>query len=124
MVDGGQPLVREVGPVHAEEVAVAEFVLGKQQSFVGDAVILHSELAQFAGFSGRRDGERQPVVAMGELDRGALPQSLSETVMPLPCAGEARSSQNDETPSFTKRTVTVVSPATSSLCVAQLTRKT
>ena len=43
--------------------------LGNNNPLLRDAVILDSERAQFAGFSGRREGERQVVVAMGELDR-------------------------------------------------------
>ena len=59
MIDHGQPLPRESGPVPTEEGAVAELVLRDVQAGAGDAVIFHGELAALAG-RGRgieRDGE-------------------------------------------------------------------
>ena len=59
VIDHGQPLARQGGPVPTEEGAVAEFVLGDVQAGAGDAAIFHGDLAAFAGRGGgiERDGE-------------------------------------------------------------------
>ena len=52
VIDHGQPLAREGGPVPTEEGAVAELVLSDVQAGAGDAMVFHGELAPFAGSGG------------------------------------------------------------------------
>lgn len=122
MVHGRQPLVGFVGPVHAEECAVAELVLGELQAVGGNAAVLNGIFAQVTAFG----------AAPNEIVRrsfrcancaAAPPEVTAETVIPFPFAVDAKSSHNEVAPSFANRTETVVSPAISSFSSLSTTRK-
>ena len=90
VVDHGQPLAGEGGPVPAEEGPVAKFVLGDVQAGGGDAVIVDGE----SGGDRPGGGARARVMARRSAEcwkvRAAPRQETPVTVMPLPLltAGE------------------------------------
>ena len=71
VIDHGQPLARQGGPVPTEEGAVAELVLRDVQAGAGDAVVLHGELAPLAGGGGGIEGDGEAVGGVLEFERGA-----------------------------------------------------
>ena len=70
VVDGGQPVARLVGPVVAEERAVAVLVLADEQAGGGDAVIAHGERRRAPPpGSAVGQGHAQPIAGMLEAER-------------------------------------------------------
>ena len=64
MVDDGQPLARLVGPVGAEERALAEFVAGHMQPVRGNAAIAHGELPALPSLGRRWKRHHQTIGPM------------------------------------------------------------
>jgi len=111
------------GQLALKKTALSEFVGYDLQPIGRNAAILHGERTQFP--SVRR---RETSSELGRSDwcvcaTGPPADVTSETVMPLPPAADARSSQNCVRPSLTKRTVTVVSPAIFVALIAQVHAK-
>ena len=98
MVDDGQPLVRQVGPVDAEEAALAEFVFGHLQPARGNAAILHGELARSPAFGAGGKRHHQAIGPV-RVARPRRPKSPPSRSCPCRSAGDARSSENSVTPS-------------------------
>ena len=92
VIDHGQPLARQVGPVPAEEAALAVFVLercGARSAGMPRYFTVNRRSSPAAGADG--SVRSQAVGLVREADRGAG-GGHSGTVMPLPSAAEARSS--------------------------------
>src|ERR1019366_5141555 len=69
VVDGGQPLARQGGPVPTEESAVAELVRGDVQAGSGDTAVFHRELAALAGRRSGIEGDGETVGGVPEGER-------------------------------------------------------
>ena len=72
VVDGGEPLVREVGPVLTEKTSVAVFVLDEFEAAGGHAVVGDVEQAGFAGLGRCGKGDHQAVGMVGVFQRAAI----------------------------------------------------
>ena len=70
VVDRRQPLMREVGPVRAEEASLSVFVVRDFQPAGGSAMVADGELAEAAGR--RREWQRDSPAGVLEGDRSAL----------------------------------------------------
>jgi hypothetical protein len=120
MIDGREPVPRLVGPVVAEERALAVAVRADAKARCRDACVPDRDLAPFIEASRRRS-------FLCSNASGAPPLDTEATVMPrsgVPAPGPTRSSSSLVTPSFRQRTSTVVSPAITSLASESVNRKT
>jgi hypothetical protein len=69
VIDHGQPLSRQGGPVPTEKGAVAELVPGDVQAVARDATVFHDELAALAGGGGGIEGDGEAVGGVLKLER-------------------------------------------------------
>jgi hypothetical protein len=118
MIDDGQPLPRQVGPILAEEGSFSVFVGADAQAIRRNPVILNRELTEFPRARCRSQRDDQPIGWVRKPDRRP-PEITSDTVMPC-----AKSSANSAMPARTKSRSTVASPAISSVSSLRVSRKT